>query len=80
LSLKKAGEEMSKLDGHSSRAYYDAKGKYHACPDNQPLAIQTEQGLTGARAHEHTFRHPLAHSSYCKKHKVLGCEAVECNQ
>lgn len=53
-----------------STAFIDKKGKYVPCPVNQPLAEQTEQGLTGAQPiGEHA--HITSRSGYCE-HLVLG--------
>jgi hypothetical protein len=55
-----------------STAYIDKKGKYVPCETNQPLAIQTEQGLTGAREIA-PHKHPTQVSGYCEHGQLGGC-------
>ena len=41
--------EPSPQDGHPSTAHYDAHGNYVHDPDNQKLAEDEKNGLTGAQ-------------------------------
>jgi hypothetical protein len=53
-------------------AFVDGKGVYHPDPDQQPYAVQVEEGLAEPRDLGQV-RHSGGRAGYCERHLVLGC-------